>query len=157
MKIELWAIGKTNEAYLESGISIYQKRLSHYLKFDFVIIPDIRKAGKLNPEQLKVKEGEVIMQKIQQGDYLILLDEKGKQYTSVAFANMLEQLLPMSYKRIIFLIGGAFGFAPAVYQRADSQISLSKMTFSHQMIRLFFVEQLYRGMTILKNEKYHNH
>lgn len=156
MKIELWAVGKTNEAYLESGISIYEKRLRHYLKFEFVIIPDIKKAGKLSPDQLKIKEGDIILQKLQQGDYLILLDEKGKQQTSIAFANKIEQLLQMSYKRIVFVIGGAFGFAPSVYQRANSQISLSKMTFSHQMIRLFFIEQLYRGMTILKNEKYHN-
>ena len=156
MKTELWAIGKTNESYLEQGIAIYQKRLTHYLKFDFVIWPDIKKAGKLSPDQLKIKEAELILDKLKAGDYLVLLDEKGKTFSSEELAAFLNQQFQMSHKRIIFLIGGAFGFAPALYQRANLKLSLSKMTFSHQMVRLFFAEQLYRAMTILNNEKYHN-
>jgi 23S rRNA (pseudouridine1915-N3)-methyltransferase len=156
MKVELWAIGKTNEAYLKEGIAIYLKRLRHYLKFELVVIPDIKKAGKLSPEQLKTKEGEAVLQRMKEGDSLILLDEGGRQYTSEAFAAFLNRQFQHSHRRIIFLIGGAFGFDEAIYQKAESQLSLSKMTFSHQMIRLFFVEQLYRGMTILNNEKYHN-
>ncbi|MCG8332565.1 MAG: 23S rRNA (pseudouridine(1915)-N(3))-methyltransferase RlmH [Chitinophagales bacterium] len=156
MKIELWAIGKTNESYLDQGIAIYQKRLSHYLKFDFIILPDIKKAGKLSAVQLKNKEAGIVLQKMQPGDFLILLDENGKQYTSESFATFLNHQLQMSHRRIIFLIGGAFGFDESIYQKANAKLSLSKMTFSHQMVRLFFLEQLYRGMTILNNEKYHN-
>jgi 23S rRNA (pseudouridine1915-N3)-methyltransferase len=156
MKTELWAIGKTNESYLEQGIAIYQKRLGHYLRFDVVIWPDIKKAGKLSPDQLKAKEAELILDKLKAGDYLVLLDEKGKTFSSEGLAAFLNQQLQMSHKRIIFLIGGAFGFAPSLYQRANIKLSLSKMTFSHQMVRLFFIEQLYRAMTILNNEKYHN-
>lgn len=156
MKVELWAIGKTNETYLEKGIDIYRKRLRHYLKFNFVIIPDIKKAGKLSAKQLKNKEAEAVLQRLKPGDFLLLLDENGQQYTSEGFARFLNHQLQLSHRRIIFVIGGAFGFAPELYQQASVQLSLSKMTFSHQMIRLFFVEQLYRGMTILNNEKYHN-
>lgn len=156
MKIELWALGKTNEKYLEEGIFIYLKRLKHYLNFEFILMPDIKQAGHLNANQLKIKEGEMILTRLKQEDFLILLDEKGDAYTSEAFANFLEQKLQLSYKRLVFLIGGAFGFSDALYERANSKLSLSKMTFSHQMIRLFFVEQLYRAMTILKNEPYHN-
>ena len=156
MKIECWAIGKTNERYLEDGISIYTKRLSHYLPFQINIIPDIKNAGKLNAPQIKNKEGETILKSVRKEDFLILLDEKGKAFTSFDFALFLEQKLNLSKKRMIFVIGGAFGFSEAVYERADSKLSLSKMTFSHQMVRLFFLEQLYRAMTILKNEPYHN-
>lgn len=156
MKVELWAIGKTNEKYLEEGITIYLKRLKHYLNFEFIIISDIKQAGNLNAVQLKSKEGEAILTRLKNEDFLILLDEKGAVYTSEAFAQFLEQKLQLSYKRIVFLIGGAFGFSETLYERANAKLSLSKMTFSHQMIRLFFVEQLYRAMTILKNEPYHN-
>ncbi|NRA48474.1 MAG: 23S rRNA (pseudouridine(1915)-N(3))-methyltransferase RlmH [Phaeodactylibacter sp.] len=156
MKVELWAIGKTNEGYLDTGIDIYLNRLKHYLKFEFKVIPDIKKAGKLNPVQLKEKEGALIIKSMQPGDFLILLDEKGKRMTSTSFADFIEHKLQHSQRRVIFLIGGAFGFSPALYEKADYKISLSDMTFSHQMIRLFMVEQIYRAMTILKNEPYHN-
>lgn len=156
MKTALWAIGKTNEKYLEEGISIYLKRLKHYLDFELVIIPDVKQAGNLNPIQLKMKEGELVLARLKKEDVLILLDEKGDLYTSEAFANFLEQKMQLSHKRVVFLIGGAFGFSEALLERANGKVSLSKMTFSHQMVRLFFVEQLYRAMTILRNEPYHN-
>lgn len=156
MKIELWAIGKTNEKYLEEGIAIYLKRLKHYLNFELIIIPDIKQAGNLNATQLKNKEGETILARLKNEDFLMLLDEKGDVHTSEAFATFLEQKMQLSYKRIVFLIGGAFGFSETLYERANGKLSLSKMTFSHQMVRLFFVEQVYRAMTILKNEPYHN-
>ncbi len=156
MKTELWAIGKTNEAYLQEGMDLYLKRLKHYLSFKMEIIPDLKKSKNLSPSQFKLKEGQLILQKLMPGDHLILLDEKGKSYTSVQFSKHMDHLFMGSHKRIIFLIGGAYGFSEAVYQRANSQMNLSKMTFSHQMIRLFFLEQLYRGMTILKGEPYHN-
>ena len=156
MKTELWAIGKTNERYLEEGMELYRKRLAHYLKFGLEILPDIKKAGKMNSEQLKNKEGETVLQRLKAGDYLVLLDESGQQYTSESFAEFLGHKLQLSHKRIIFLIGGAFGFSPELYARADGKLSLSRMTFSHQMVRLFFLEQLYRAMTILNNEPYHN-
>ncbi|MCB9288628.1 MAG: 23S rRNA (pseudouridine(1915)-N(3))-methyltransferase RlmH [Lewinellaceae bacterium] len=156
MKTELWAIGKTSEPYLEEGMALYQKRLGYYLKFGLEIIPDVRKAGKLSPDQLKVKEAESVLRRLQPGDFLVLLDEAGKQHTSESFAGFLNHKMQMSYKRLIFLIGGAYGFSPELYARADGKLSLSRMTFSHQMVRLFFLEQLYRAMTILNNEPYHN-
>lgn len=156
MKIEFRVVGKTHEAYLREGIEIYHKRIGHYLPYAMEVLPDIKQAGKLSPEQLKDQEGKMILQKINPDDCLILLDEKGKTFTSVQFAGFLSKLLQQPYKRIIFQVGGAFGFSQEVYQRANNQLSLSDMTFSHQMIRLFFTEQLYRAMTIIRNEKYHN-
>jgi 23S rRNA (pseudouridine1915-N3)-methyltransferase len=156
MKVEFWVIGKTNTTYLEDGTAIYEKRLKHYLPFEYQVIRDIRQSGKLSADQLKKKEGEAIQKLLKTDDYLVLLDEKGKHFTSVAFAAHLDQLLQFPKKRLIFLVGGAYGFDEQVYQRSDAKLALSKMTFSHQMIRLFFLEQLYRGMTILRNEPYHN-
>lgn len=156
MKVQLWAIGKTNERYLEEGIGLYTKRLDHYLKFEWRVLPDVKKAGKLAPPQLKAKEAETVHKQLAQGDFLILLDEGGKPMSSEAFALFLEHKLQLSYRRLIFLIGGAYGFDESLYERADSKLSLSKMTFSHQMVRLFMAEQLYRAVTILNNEPYHN-
>jgi 23S rRNA (pseudouridine1915-N3)-methyltransferase len=156
MKVELWAIGKTNERYLEEGIALYARRLEHYLKLEWRVLPDVKKAGKLPPAKLKEKEGELVFRQLAPGDFLILLDERGKTYSSEGFAAFLNHKLQLSYRRLVFLIGGAYGFPPAIYQRADSRLSLSKMTFSHQMVRLFLVEQLYRAMSILNNEPYHN-
>ncbi len=156
MKVALWTIGKTNEKYLEEGIAIYLKRLKHYLNFELIIISDIKQASNLNTTQLKLKESEIILARLKPEDFLILLDEKGDSYASEAFAHFLEQKMQLSHKRIVFLIGGAFGFSDLLYTRANATLSLSAMTFSHQMVRLFFVEQLYRAMTILKNEPYHN-
>ncbi len=157
MKTELWVIGKTNEKYLEEGISIYFQRLKHYISFEITVIPDIKQAGQLQPEQLKIKEAEQVLNRLKKEDFLILLDEKGKQLSSQGFSKFLEQKIShLSSKRFIFLIGGAYGFSPALYERANEQLSLSAMTFSHQMARLFFVEQLYRAMTIMRSESYHN-
>ena len=156
MKIEFWVIGKTSERYLEEGIKIYRNRLPHYLPFQMQVLPEIKKTGKLNPAQLKQKEGQAVLERLKKGDHLLLLDERGKSFSSREFARFLEKKLQLSAGRLIFLGGGAFGFSDAVYDRANGQIALSRMTFSHQMVRLFFLEQLYRGMSILRGEKYHN-
>lgn len=156
MRVEFWAIGKTSFPYLKEGVDIYEKRLKHYLSYSSSILPDVKNAKNLSPDQLKVKEGQIVLKNIADGDFLVILDEKGKSYTSEQFSVFLEKKMQMSYKRIIFLVGGAFGFSSEVYQRADTKLSLSAMTFSHQMIRLFFTEQLYRACTIMKGEPYHN-
>lgn len=156
MKVECWFIGKTADRYLQEGIDKYAKRLPHYLPFNQEILPDIKNAGKLKPEQLKEKEAELVMNRLKPQDGLILLDERGKQYTSEELAAWLDGQLQAPYRRLIFLVGGAFGFDESIYQRANGKLSLSKMTFSHQMVRLFCLEQLYRAMTILRNEPYHN-
>ena len=156
MKVELWQIGKTAFSYLEEGMKIYESRIGRYLPFSIDTLPDIKNAQNLSPELLKTREGEAVLARLKPGDYLALLDERGKAFTSVEWAHFLEKELMMPHKRMIYLIGGAYGFSPEVYERADAKIALSKMTFSHQMIRLFFLEQLYRGMSILRNEPYHN-
>jgi 23S rRNA (pseudouridine1915-N3)-methyltransferase len=156
MKVELWAIGKTNERYLEEGMALYEKRLKHYLPFQWSVLPDIKGAGSLSAQQVKAKEGESILSKLKDDDLLILLDERGRSFSSEGFATYLDKKLQQSQRRLIFLIGGAYGFSDALYERAKDQLSLSSMTFSHQMVRLFFMEQLYRAMTILRNEPYHN-
>ncbi len=156
MKIELWQVGKTSFAYLQDGIDIYQKRLKHYISFQSEIIPDIKNAKNLSKIQIKNKEGDAILKKLKPNDTLVLLDENGKTFDSIQFSQYLEKSMQQSHKRIIFVVGGAYGFSEEMYQRANQKISLSKMTFSHQMVRLFFVEQLYRAMTILKGEPYHH-
>jgi 23S rRNA (pseudouridine1915-N3)-methyltransferase len=155
MKIELWAIGKTADAYLETGIDLFEKRLKRYLPFSWVILPDV-KLKTSDAEVLKKEEGKAILAKLNPDDFLVLLDEKGRAFGSVELAGWLERQLTRPHRKMIFLIGGAFGFSPDVYARAQEQLSLSKLTFSHQMARLFVLEQLYRAMTILKNEPYHN-
>ena len=156
MKIRLMVVGKTSAAYLKTGESDYEERLKHYCKFEELIIPPIKNGGKLSNKDLKIKEGKLILKNIDPMDQLVLLDEKGKSFSSADFSNFLNQKLLSSTKRLVFVIGGAFGFSEEVYKRADSKISLSKMTFSHQMIRLIFKEQLYRAFTILKGQKYHH-
>ncbi len=156
MKVELWVIGKNQENYLEVGTALYEKRLKHYLPFTVQVLPDIKNPGKLTTPVLKTREGELVLNKLKSEDWLILLDEAGKQMKSEEFAGFLDKKLQQSQRRLIFLIGGAFGFSEAVYARANEQLSLSRMTFNHQMVRLFFLEQLYRGMTILHHEPYHN-
>lgn len=156
MKVEFWVVGKTQETYLQTGIAHYQKRLTHYLPFQMIILPDIKQSKNLSSAQLKEKEGQLVLDKIQNSDQLILLDENGKSFSSMDFASWIDKQLQGSARRLIFLVGGAYGFSEKVYQRANLKLSLSKMTFSHQMVRLFFLEQLYRGMTILRNEPYHN-
>ncbi len=156
MNIKLLAIGKTDDKQLNQLIDNYIKRLSHYIKFDFEIIPDLKNAKNLSESLQKEKEGELILGKLTTADVLIVLDENGKQYDSVGFSEVLQRYMNSGIKRLVFVIGGPYGFSPQVYQRAQAKLSLSKMTFSHQMIRLFFIEQLYRGYTILRNEPYHH-
>lgn len=156
MTIKLLAVGKTDNKQLNELINIYINRLKHYVKFDFEIIVDIKNAKNLSETQQKDKEGKLILNKLQTTDFVILLDENGKQYSSVGFSELLQKQMNSGVKRSVFIIGGPYGFSQEIYQRSNSKLSLSKMTFSHQMIRLFFVEQLYRGFTILKNEPYHH-
>ncbi len=156
MNIKLLAIGKTDNKQLEDLINNYIKRLGFYIKFNFEIIPDVKNAKNLSEIQQKEKEGKLILNKVENSDSLILLDENGKQYNSVGFSDFLQKHMNSGIKQLVFVIGGPYGFSPEVYSRANGKVSLSKMTFSHQMIRLFFVEQLYRGFTILKNEPYHH-
>ena len=155
MKIELWAIGKTNEKYLEAGIGIFEKRLKNYLPFSLVVLPNI-KVKTIDSQLITKEEGKLILSKLAPDDWLVLLDEQGQQFTSMELSRWLERRLGDSRRKMVFLIGGAFGFSPDVYARSNESLALSKLTFSHQMVRLFCLEQLYRAMTILKNEPYHN-
>ncbi|MGS4346895.1 23S rRNA (pseudouridine(1915)-N(3))-methyltransferase RlmH [Myroides odoratus] len=156
MNIKLLAIGKTDNKELQSLLNDYMKRLSFYVNFDLEIIADIKNVKNLSEAQQKQKEGELILSKISPTDFLILLDEKGKEFTSIGFADELQKRMNAGIKTLVFVIGGPYGFSEEVYKNAKGKISLSKMTFSHQMIRLFMVEQLYRGFTILRNEPYHH-
>lgn len=156
MKIKLLAIGKTDDKRLLQLVEDYQKRLQHYIKFELEIIPDLKKAKNLSESQQKEREGALIIKKLQPVDQLILLDEKGHEFRSVEFSRFLQKKLNSGIKQLVFVIGGPYGFSEAVYKKAQGKVSLSKMTFSHQMIRLFVVEQLYRAFTILKNEPYHH-
>jgi len=156
MKICLLVIGKTDDAYLQKGIEIYIKRIPHYISFEMKVIPDLKNSKNLSEEQQKEKEGELILQQISTSDDIFLLDETGVEASSVDFARFLEKKMGSGIKRIVFVIGGPYGFSGNVYSRAIGKVSLSKMTFSHQMVRLIFVEQLYRAMTILKGEPYHH-
>ena len=156
MTIKLLGIGKTDDPALQNLTEVYINRLQFYNKFEFELIPDIKKAKNLNENQQKQKEGELLLNKLIASDFVVLLDEGGKQFTSEAFSEYIQKRLNSGLKQIVFVIGGPYGFSDAVYNRADSTISLSKMTFSHQMVRLFFTEQLYRAFTILRNEPYHH-
>jgi 23S rRNA (pseudouridine1915-N3)-methyltransferase len=152
----LLVIGKNAEAWLSQGISEYVKRLGHYINFEIQVITDLKNAKNFTNDILKEKEGEIILDKCNNSDYVILLDDKGKQHSSSDFSLFLEKLMSSGYKRVVFVVGGAFGFSEKVYKRANYQLSLSKMTLTHQMVRLFFVEQLYRAMTIMRGERYHH-
>lgn len=156
MKIILIVIGKTDAGYFVEAIREYADRLVHYLPFEMQVIPDIKNVKNLSEAQQKEKEGELILKTLQAGDHLVLLDEKGKEFTSMQFAAYLEKKMHTVPKRLVFVIGGPYGFSEAVYRASAEKISLSKMTFSHQMIRLIFTEQLYRALTILNNEPYHH-
>ncbi len=156
MKIKLIVVGKTDKGPLQDLIADYCKRLTHYISFELQVIPDLKKTKHLDVQQQKQKEGELILEEINTSDWLVLLDEAGKSFTSMQFAQELQKKLNAGTKQLVFVIGGPYGFSDAVYQQAKQKISLSKMTFSHQMVRLFFVEQIYRGFTILKNEPYHH-
>ena len=155
MKITLLVVGKTNDERLRSLIADYQQRLSHYVPFEFVVIPDIKNAKALSEEQLKSAEGELILKNLSPAMDVLLLDEHGREFRSIDYADFLQKKMG-SGRDLTLVIGGAYGFSPAVYQRANGKISLSQMTFSHQMIRLMAIEQIYRAMTILRGEPYHH-
>ncbi len=156
MNIKLLAIGKTDNKSLQTLIDDYTKRLSFYIKFELEIIPDIKNVKNLSESQQKEKEGELILAKLTPTDQLILLDENGSTFSSMKFADYLQKKMNSGVKTLVFVIGGPYGFSDEVYKKAQGKISLSEMTFSHQMVRLFFIEQLYRGFTILRNEPYHH-
>ena len=149
-------IGKTDQPYLNEGISEYVSRLKHYIPTELIIIQALKNVGNLSPEQIKQKEGELVLKQINTNDVVILLDENGKQYASIEFADFMQQQMNRSIQNLVFIIGGAYGFSQEIHSKFTKKISFSKMTFSHQMIRLFFVEQVYRAFTILKNESYHH-
>ena len=156
MKIMLIQVGKTNEKYLEEGIGNYVNRLKHYSDFSIVTLPELKNAKSLSIEQQKEKDTETILKNLEPNDEIILLDEKGKEFTSTEFASYMEKKMASTRKRVVFVIGGPFGFSQKIYDIANGKVSISKMTFSHQMIRLLFVEQLYRAFTIIKGEHYHH-
>lgn len=156
MKIKLIVVSKTDVPYIQAGIDEYAGRLRHYCDFELAVIPALKNAGTLRPEELKEREGLLILKQLDKIDMAVLLDEHGKEYTSVGFAEYLQKQMNSGVRTLAFVIGGAYGFSPAVYTAAQHKISLSQMTFNHQMVRLFFVEQLYRAHTILRHEKYHN-
>ena len=156
MKVKLIVIGKTKSEFLFDGENEYQKRLKHYCKFSELLIPDIKNGGKLSKKELKTKEGSLILSSIKNSDYVILLDDKGLGLSSADFAEFLNKKMISSNNELVFIIGGAFGFSESVYRSANTKLRLSKMTFSHQMVRMIFKEQLYRALTIIKGEKYHH-
>ncbi len=156
MKIKLLVVGKTDHKGLQAMISEYEKRLGHYIKFELEVIQALKATKNMSVTEQQDKEGEAILSRISSSDILILLDEQGQQYTSTDFAKYLQKLMNAGTRQLVFVVGGPYGFSNAVYSRAQDKISLSRMTFSHQMVRLFFVEQLYRGFTILRNEPYHH-
>ena len=156
MNIKLLAIGKTDNKNLQTLIDDYSKRLSFYIKFELEIIPDLKNAKNLSESQQKEKEGELILSKIAPTDQLILLDENGSTFSSIGFSEYLQKKMNAGIKTLVFVIGGPYGFSEEIYKKAQGKISLSEMTFSHQMVRLFVIEQIYRGFTILKNEPYHH-
>jgi 23S rRNA (pseudouridine1915-N3)-methyltransferase len=156
MKITLLTVGKTEDAYIKEGIDKFIKRLKHYIKLDIVDLPELKNTKALTQEQQKTKEAELILKKLAATDQVVLLDEKGLEFSSAQFADYLDKKAISSVQNLVFIIGGPYGFDASVYQRANAQLALSRMTFSHQMVRLFFVEQLYRAYTIIKGEPYHH-
>lgn len=156
MKLKLLVVGKTVENFIKTANDEYQKRIKKYIKFDYVELKDIKVSAKMDFKTVKRLEGELINQNIKPNDFLILLDEHGKQYTSIEFSNYLDNKISTDSRDIVFVIGGPYGFDDSIHQRCDAKISLSKMTFSHQMVRMIFLEQVYRAFTIMKNEPYHH-
>ena len=156
MNIKLIVVSKTDVPYLQAGIDEYIGRLKHYCDFELVVIPALKNGGRLSPEEVKNKEGELILRQLEKVDCVVLLDEHGKEYTSIGFSEFLQKQMNGGVRTLAFVIGGAFGFSSEVYDAAHAKLSLSQMTFNHQMVRLFFLEQLYRAHTILRHEKYHN-
>lgn len=156
MNIEILAIGKTKTKYVTEGLLDYLSRLKRYVPVALTEIPDIKNAGKISEQQQKEEEGKLFLAKITPADYVILLDERGKQYTSRKFAEKIQTVMASGKKRLLFLIGGPYGFSKEIYERGNEKLSLSEMTFNHEMVRLFFTEQVYRAMTILRGEPYHH-
>lgn len=156
MNIRLIVVSKTDVPYLQVGIDDYIGRLKHYCDFEMVTIPALKNAGRLSVDEVKKQEGQLIIKQLDKADRVVLLDEHGREYTSVEFAEQLQRQMNAGVRTLAFVIGGAFGFSPEVYGAAHAKVSLSQMTFNHQMVRLFFLEQLYRAHTILRHEKYHN-
>lgn len=156
MDILLLTIGKTRTQFVADGIKEYTKRLSRYLSFDILELPDVRATKSMTERMQKIREGELILEKILPSDHVVLLDERGREYSSVEFSAYIEKLMASGRKRTVFVVGGPYGFSEEVYTRADAKLSLSRMTFNHEMIRMFFVEQIYRAMTILRGEPYHH-
>lgn len=156
MQLSLLVLGKTDSAQIETEIKRYESRLKHYLPFELRVIPDVRRGSKLTPEEQKRAEGIELLRYIIPTDRVYLFDERGESYTSRAFATFIERAMVSGERRLVFIIGGPYGFSPEVYERADGQVSLSRMTFSHQMVRLFAIEQLYRAQTIIRGEPYHH-
>lgn len=156
MKIVLLVVGKTDSKLMAQATEEYIRRLSHYLSFEVDVIPDVRVGSKTSPEQQKELEGREILSRIRPSDTVVLLDERGREYTSMEFASFLQKKMLAGTKRLLLVVGGPYGFSPSVYEAAQGKISFSRMTFSHQMIRLFVTEQIYRAMTILNHEPYHH-
>lgn len=156
MKIILLTVGKTDIKWVSEGLGVYTSRLCHYIPFEVREIPELKNVSSLSHEQIKTQEGKMILKNIKDSDEVVLLDERGREYCSVEFAKFLEKRMALGVKEMVFVIGGAYGFSQDVYDRANSMISLSKMTFSHQMVRTIFVEQLYRAFTIIRGESYHH-
>jgi 23S rRNA (pseudouridine1915-N3)-methyltransferase len=156
MKIDLVLVGKSDQKYLQEGIDIYHKRLKHYCQFEMKVIPDLKSTKSLSEEQQKEKEGELIINQIKDSDFVILLDERGESLSSVDFAQLIEKKQVAGTRKLSFVIGGPYGFSKDVYAKANAELSLSAMTFSHQMVRLLFIEQLYRAFTIINGEPYHH-
>ena len=156
MELKLVTVGKTDVKWVKEGLDLYVSRLKHYVPFSLVEIPQLKNVSALSQEQIKEKEGELILKQLNPGDSVVLLDERGKEYRSVEWAEWIRQRLARGGKGLVFVIGGAYGFSKAVYDRAEGLVSLSKMTFSHQMVRTVFAEQLYRAFTIIRGEPYHH-
>ena len=156
MKITLLTVGKTDKDWVRQGLDIYVSRLKHYIPFSIVEIPELKNVSALSRDQIKSKEGELILKNIRHTDDVILLDERGKEYSSVELARIIQDKISYEGKDIVFVIGGAYGFSDAVYKRSNSKLSLSRMTFSHQMVRAIFAEQIYRAFTIMRGEPYHH-
>jgi len=156
VKTLLLTIGETDQKYIKEGIADYVKRLSFYIPFESKVIPDLKNRSSLSLENQKEKEGQLILSNVASGDFLVLLDERGSEFSSIEFSKWMEKKMVAGMRQLIFVIGGPYGFSKSVYERANGLVSLSKLTFSHQMVRLIFVEQLYRAMTIIKNEPYHH-
>ena len=156
MKLALLQTGKTDEAYIRDAVAVYEKRIAKYARFEMITLPDIRNAKNMPASVLKEKEGEQMLSIFRPDDLIILLDDKGREYTTMEFASFLKDRLMSSKKRILFVVGGAWGFDDKIYERADHKLSLSRLTFSHQLVRLLFAEQLYRVLTVIAGDPYHH-